>query len=439
MKVSRVLLLEEGLAALTAIQELKALGLESVVLYRDESFAALYVQQADHAYAWPTMPQTRGTRKARLMMSALVALAQRAEVDAILPGAHALGKEREFCDLAQDADLVWLGPEPQPSLPEQLRAYTALPEHPPRDHPAQLVEVSVLRDQWGNMQWGVMVDVSLRCREQVLIAESMPDTSEYQIKIRETLSEFLEKLNFIGVGAFTFGFDAQKVLISCAFAPEVAQTQHLVELLLGVSLYRELIRLSQGLALEVSQPDIANQHAIEFTLTAVDPALGFLPSSGTITSWHLPAQPLGRVMSAVEAGQGIALASEPNQWDDPLASIVITGLNRSEVLQRAEKFFDEIDIGGIATPVEFYRQLLLQQQFRCDPVHRAVWGEKQIARMAVWLSEVATPTPVYVPKAMRRFPVWFGGQRVWVRVPEESAADISERDLTLEPVETTTE
>jgi len=215
------------------------------------------------------------------------------------------------------------------------------------------VEVQVLVDGQGN---GIHLgerDCSVQRRHQKIIEEApspaMTDASRERLSdlaIRSVLAAGYENagtLEFLLDGAGNFYF----IEINCRI-----QVEHPVtEMLTGVDLIAEQIRIAAGHRLRLTQEQVARRgHAIEFRITAEDPLDNFSPQVGTVTELHLPGGPGIRVDTHLYAGYEV-----PPYYDSLLAKLLVWGETRSEALARARRALAECQIEGITTNLPFHR------------------------------------------------------------------------------------
>jgi acetyl-CoA/propionyl-CoA carboxylase biotin carboxyl carrier protein len=162
------------------------------------------------------------------------------------------------------------------------------------------------------------------------------------------------------------------------------QVEHTVtEMVTGIDLVREQILIAAGKPLSLRQEDVVLRgHAIECRINAEDPAAGFLPAPGRITSYREPSGPGVRVDSGVVAGGEIS-----GLYDPMIAKLVVHGVDREHARRRMLRALDEYEIGGITTLVGFHQALLEHPCFvRGETCHGVVESE-ELARRAQELSD----------------------------------------------------
>ena len=154
------------------------------------------------------------------------------------------------------------------------------------------------------------------------------------------------------------------------------QVEHPVtEMVTGIDLVKEQIRVAAGESLLLSQEDIQlTGHAIECRINAEDPARNFIPSSGLIEALHLPGGPGVRIDSHIYQGYEI-----PPYYDSLLAKIIAYGPDRQGAIARMRRVLDECTIEGVATTLPFHQALLNQPdfiagQFDTNYVANAEWS-----------------------------------------------------------------
>jgi acetyl-CoA/propionyl-CoA carboxylase biotin carboxyl carrier protein len=168
------------------------------------------------------------------------------------------------------------------------------------------------------------------------------------------------------------------------------QVEHTVtELVTGLDLVREQVLIAAGEPLWLSQEDVRlNGHAIECRINAEDPAKGFLPAPGRITSYREPAGPGVRVDSGVREGSEVV-----DLYDPLIAKLCVHGVDREHARRRMLRALGEYEIGGVTTLVGFHRALLEHNCFAAGETCHGVTESEELANRAAQLSHVATRLP----------------------------------------------
>ena len=131
------------------------------------------------------------------------------------------------------------------------------------------------------------------------------------------------------------------------------------ELVTGIDIVREQIRIASGEALAVTGRSSRNGHAIEIRINAEDPARGFLPAPGTVTRFVPPLGPGVRIDTAVESGTEIV-----PYYDSMIAKVIVSDDTRDAAIARAERALRELVIEGIPTTRELALDVLASTAFR---------------------------------------------------------------------------
>jgi acetyl-CoA carboxylase, biotin carboxylase subunit len=155
-------------------------------------------------------------------------------------------------------------------------------------------------------------------------------------------------LKYQGLGTVEFLVDPQRATFYFLELNARIQVEHPVtEAITGLDLVAEQIAIAEGRGLRLSQADVGcNGHAIECRINAEDPAAGFRPSPGTVTTAIFPAGPGVRVDTHIQAGSAV-----PPQYDSLLAKLVVGGADRAQALARLRGALARCEIGGVATTV----------------------------------------------------------------------------------------
>jgi acetyl-CoA carboxylase biotin carboxylase subunit len=217
-------------------------------------------------------------------------------------------------------------------------------------------------------------DCSTQRRHQKLIEESPSPLLDAALRDRmgRVAVAAADAVGYIGAGTCEFLVDPEDRDASGAARFHFLemntrlQVEHPVtELVTGVDLVRWQLRVARGEPLPLRQEDMRlHGHAIECRVYAEDPARGFAPSPGMLTSFRSPEGPGIRVDSGVEAGDVISI-----HYDPMIAKLLAWGADRTEAVERMQRALRELVIGGVATSVPFHRMLLDLPAFRDGAVH----------------------------------------------------------------------
>ena len=241
-------------------------------------------------------------------------------------------------------------------------------------HPRH-IEFQVLADKHG----GVVVfgerDCSLQRKNQKVMEEcpAAALTIKQRDDMIETCRAAVKKMGYTNAGTLEFMFEDGKFYF--LEMNTRLQVEHPVtEMVYGVDLVREQIRIAQGEKLGYNQGNlIPNGHAIEFRINAEDPET-FIPNPGKITSYNPPGGLGIRIDSAVYTGYAI-----PPTYDSLIAKLIVWAPNRPACLMRAQRALDEFIIEGIKTTIPLQQKLL---------------GAKDVKSLNVdnhWLEEFLSP------------------------------------------------
>lgn len=221
------------------------------------------------------------------------------------------------------------------------------------------IEIQVLCDTHGNAVHVGERDCSLQRRNQKVLEEApSPALNEEQRKeIGETVAAAMRKMEYRGVGTVEFLYENGEF-----FFIEMntrLQVEHPIsEMISGLDLAREQIRVASGAPLGYTQDDIKFQgHSIECRINAEDPE-NFMPCPGKITDYHAPGGLSVRVDSALYSGYSV-----PPHYDSMIAKLIVHGNNRNECLMRLRRALGEYVIGGIKTSIPLHQKLLENQDF----------------------------------------------------------------------------
>ena len=217
------------------------------------------------------------------------------------------------------------------------------------------IEVQILADTHKNVVYLGERDCSMQRRHQKIMEEApAPEiTAKMRARIGERCVEACRKIGYRGAGTFEYLYeDGEFYFIEMNTR---IQVEHPVtEMITGIDIVQEQIRVAAGEKLSVRQKDIELRgHAIECRINAEDP-FRFTPSPGKITSYHSPGGPGIRVDSHIYQGYSV-----PPNYDSLVCKLIAYGEDRDQAIRRMRIALSEMVIEGIQTNIPLHQELLL--------------------------------------------------------------------------------
>jgi acetyl/propionyl-CoA carboxylase alpha subunit len=164
---------------------------------------------------------------------------------------------------------------------------------------------------------------------------------------------------YIGAGTVEFLVDADRNFYFLEMNTRLQVEHPVTEMITGVDLVEEQIRIAQGEPLRLKQENLRIQgHAIELRVYAEDVPAGFLPSTGTLSAHIAPEGPGIRVDAGVETGDEISI-----HYDPMIAKLCAHGMDRTQAIERLRRAIDEYTIHGVETTLDFGRFVLDHDAF----------------------------------------------------------------------------
>ncbi|MDP3532548.1 MAG: acetyl-CoA carboxylase biotin carboxylase subunit [Alphaproteobacteria bacterium] len=227
------------------------------------------------------------------------------------------------------------------------------------DHPRH-IEVQIIADSYGNVVHLGERDCSLQRRHQKVIEEAPSPAlnDEERAQIGKLTAKAVAKLGYLGVGTVEYLYqDGQFYFIEMNTRLQVEHT--ITEMITGIDLVHEQIRVAAGAHLAFKQSDIKFRgHAIECRVNAEHPRT-FMPSPGTINDYHAPGGLGVRVDSALYSGYKM-----PSYYDSLASKLVVHHpQSRNECIMRLRGALDEYVIGGIETTLPLHKKITKAQSF----------------------------------------------------------------------------
>jgi len=242
------------------------------------------------------------------------------------------------------------------------------------DHPRH-IELQVLADGHGRVVHFGERDCSLQRRHQKLLEEagSPALSAGARDRLGATATAALTALGYRNAGTLEFLYqDGQFAFIEMNTR---LQVEHPVtEMVCGIDLVREQIRIAAGAPLGYGQSDIRfSGHAIECRINAEDP-LSFMPTPGRVTTFHAPGGLGVRVDSALYAGYFV-----PPYYDSLVAKLIVHAPTRADAISRMRRALDEFAVVGIQTTIPLHQRIVEDAEFQRGE-YTVHWLERFVAQ-----------------------------------------------------------
>lgn len=221
------------------------------------------------------------------------------------------------------------------------------------------IEIQVLGDNHGNAIHLGERDCSIQRKHQKVIEEAPSPAlnAEQREYIGNLSAQVAAKLGYCGLGTIEYLFEDGKFYFMEMNTR--LQVEHPVtEMITGIDLVREQIRVASGAKLTLKQEDIKfNGHSIECRINAEHPET-FAPSPGLIKETHFPGGLRVRVDSAIYDGYRV-----PQYYDSMIAKLIVHGNNRNECLMRLHRCLEEFVVEGIHTNIPLHEKVIEEMDF----------------------------------------------------------------------------
>ncbi|MDR3288182.1 MAG: acetyl-CoA carboxylase biotin carboxylase subunit [Peptococcaceae bacterium] len=229
------------------------------------------------------------------------------------------------------------------------------------------IEFQILADKFGNVIHLGERDCSMQRRNQKLLEESPSPslTPELREKMGAAAVLAAKASNYANVGTIEFLLDKHGAYYFIEMNTRIQVEHPVTELVTGIDLVKEQIRLAAGERLRWEQKDIVNRGwAIECRINAENPDKDFLPSPGLIELYHTPGGPGVRIDSAAYQGYII-----PPYYDSLIGKLIVWGEDRPEAIQRMKRALEEYVISGVQTTIPFHLKVLDNAFFQRGEVY----------------------------------------------------------------------
>ena len=370
----KILIANRGEIALRIQRACRELGIKTVVVYSTADKEAKYVKLADEAVCIGPAPSPQSY----LNMPAIISAAEVTDAEAIHPGYGFLSENADFAERVEKSGFAFIGPTAASirMMGDKVSAKRAMikagvpcvpgSEGALPDNPKEIIATAkkigypvIIKAAGGGGGRGMrVVHTEAHLINAVNMTREEAGIDRRQIvKIGERCAEACRKIGYRGAGTFEFLYENGEFFF-IEMNTRVQVEHPVTEMITGVDIVQEQIRIAAGLKLAYRQKDIVFRgHAIECRLNAEDP-FKFTPSPGKIGSFHMPGGPGIRVDSHAYSGYVV-----PSNYDSMIGKLIAYGNTREQAIRRMQIALSELVIDGITTNVPLHRELMLDPNF----------------------------------------------------------------------------
>lgn len=223
------------------------------------------------------------------------------------------------------------------------------------------IEIQIMADKYGNVVQLGERDCSLQRRHQKMLEESPSCALDEALRKRmgDTAVLAAKAAGYEGAGTIEFLLDKNKNFYFMEMNTRIQVEHGVTEMVTGLDLIKEQIRVAAGERLSVCQEDITlTGHAIECRINAEDPKRKFMPCPGKITQLHIPGGNGVRVDTAVYIDYTI-----PANYDSMIAKIIVHDKDRISAIHKMRSVLGELIVEGIETNIDFQYEILNNEDF----------------------------------------------------------------------------
>ena len=313
--IKKIVIANRGEIAVRVIRSCREMGISPVALFSEADRLSRHVMLADEAYCIGGA----ASKESYLNIDRIIRVALACGADAVHPGYGFLSENADFARRCAEAGLVFIGPRPE--------------------------TIDAMGDK-----------ISARRKMIEAGVPVVPGTQENLSGADEAV-EACRRIGYRGAGTFEFLYENGEFYF-IEMNTRVQVEHPVTEMITGVDIVREQIRIAAGERLSVRQRDITMRgHAIECRINAEDP-FTFVPSPGRVTAWHLPGGPGIRIDTHVFSGYTV-----PPYYDSMIGKIIAHGDTREQAIARMRVALSELAVEGIKTNTKLHRELLADERF----------------------------------------------------------------------------
>lgn len=228
------------------------------------------------------------------------------------------------------------------------------------------IEFQIMADKFGNVVHLGERDCSIQRRHQKVLEESPSAaiSEELRRKMGETAVLAAKSVGYENAGTIEFLLDKHKNFYFMEMNTRIQVEHPVTELVSGLDLIKEQIRVAAGEPLSVTQKDVKiTGHAIECRINAENPEKNFMPCPGLITNVHVPGGNGVRVDTHIYNDYKV-----PANYDSMLMKLIVHGKDRTEAIAKMRSALGELIIEGIETNVDFQFDILSHEAYQSGDI-----------------------------------------------------------------------
>lgn len=238
------------------------------------------------------------------------------------------------------------------------------------------IEVQLLCDKHGNAVYLFERDCSVQRKNQKVLEEapSAVLTEEQRTNLGDIAVRAAKAVNYHNVGTIEFLLDKTGEFYFMEMNTRIQVEHPITEMITGIDLVKEQIRVAAGKKLEVTQDDLKiNGHSIECRINAEDPSKNFMPCPGLIKEVNFPGGFGVRLDTAIYSGYKI-----PHCYDSMIGKLIVHGKDREEAISKMKRALDEFAIDGITSNIDYHFLILDHEDFKNGTYNTSFLAEKLV-------------------------------------------------------------
>lgn len=223
------------------------------------------------------------------------------------------------------------------------------------------IEFQILGDTKGNVIHLGERECSIQRKHQKLLEEAPSSAlnDELREKMGSMAVQIAKAVDYYSAGTVEFLLDSERNFYFMEMNTRIQVEHPVTEIITGIDLIEQQIRVANGEELKFSQKDIKLKGwAIECRINAEDVQAGFAPDPGKIQSLSMPTDPYVRVDTGIQSGSSIVAS-----YDSMIAKLIVKGKDRKEAIKNCKMALDKVWIKGTKTTLPFFRMLVRHEKF----------------------------------------------------------------------------